>query len=287
MIHIAFRFDDPSLTSDHSLEKSIINICQRYAVKKNFSVIPYRKVNNELQAFTIQKAKHLINTEKNGWIEIYQHGYAHINHNKNGIPSEFSEESSASQYNKIIQGKSILDKLFLNQRRGFVPPWNTFNNATTSALSDKDFLFLSAGWKIPYPTEYFVPLLPRTCQITSLTDCIKQTVHFSSLNPIIIVVMHHYDFIESNKKQGKLSLDELEDCIKKLSAQEDILLTSLNDIAKKQSVSCSVNAILLHLKVSNLHWRFTNYMPNNCLINCSAFKLYTTIAKNILPTPKL
>lgn len=287
MIKIAFRFDDPSLTSDHSLEKRIIDICKRYAVKINFAVIPYKNINDELQVLTAQKAEHLINGEKNNWIEISQHGYAHINHNQNGIPSEFSEESCEKQYNKITQGRLIIDQLFVNQRRGFVPPWNTFNNATSCAISDSEFLFFSAGWEIPASTGFSVPLLPRTCQFTSLTDCLKQTKPFSSLNPIIIAVIHHYDFIESNKKKGKLSLNEFEDCIKNLCTQEDIQLSSLNDIAKELSISHSINAVLLHSRISNFHWRFKTYTPNNCLISCSSFKLYTAIAKNILLTPKL
>lgn len=286
MIKIAFRFDDPSLTSDHSLEKRVIDICKRYAVKINFAVIPYKNINGELQGLTAQKAEHLINGEKNNWIEISQHGYAHINHNKNGIPSEFSEGSHEKQYDKINQGKLILDQLFLNQRRGFVPPWNTFNNATSCVISDSDFLFFSAGWEMPASTNFSVPLLPRTCQISSLTDCLKRAKSFSSLSPIIIAVMHHFDFIESNKKQGKISLKEFEDCIK-LCNKKDIQLSSLNDIARELSISHSINAILLHTKISNFHWRFKRHIPNNCLINCSAFKLYTAIAKNILLTPKL
>jgi len=287
MIKIAFRFDDPSLTSDHSLEKEIINICNRYAVKINFAVIPFKQIDDQLHPFNKQKADHLINAERKGWIEISQHGYAHINHNNDGIPSEFSDDSIETQSNLLAKGKSVLDQLFLNQRRGFVPPWNTFNKTTSKVVSAKDFLFLSASWEIPPLTEFFVPLLPRTCQITSLTDCIRQTEKFSSLNPIIIVVMHHYDFIESNKKQGNLNLDIFESCVKKLTTQENILLTSLNNLAKEHSVSSSMNAFLLHSKISNLHWRLTNYTPNHCLINCSLFKLYATIIKNIFLKLKL
>jgi len=287
MIKIAFRFDDPSLTSDHLLEKQIINICNRYAVKINFAVIPFKKIDNKLHPLTQQKADHLINAEKNSWIEISQHGYAHINHNKDGIPSEFSDESTKVQSDLLAKGKSILDQLFLNQRRGFVPPWNTFNKTTSKVVSAKDFLFLSAGWEIPSQTNHLVPLLPRTCQITSLTDCITQTEPFSSLNPIIIVVMHHYDFIESNKEQGSLSLDMFENCIKNLTTHDNVVLTSLNDLAKEQSISSSSTAFLLHSKISNIHWRLANYTPNNCLINCSLFKLYATIIKNIFFKLKL
>ncbi|WP_198245568.1 DUF2334 domain-containing protein [methane-oxidizing endosymbiont of Gigantopelta aegis] len=106
MIKIAFRFDAPSVTSDHSLEKEIINICKAHDVKINFAVIPYKKNNGDLQALTKLHAKYLIDAEKNGWIEISQHGYAHINHNQNSTPSEFSDESIEKQYSWIHKGKS-------------------------------------------------------------------------------------------------------------------------------------------------------------------------------------
>lgn len=36
MINIALRFDDPSISSDHALEKEVIAICKRYRVKINW-----------------------------------------------------------------------------------------------------------------------------------------------------------------------------------------------------------------------------------------------------------
>ncbi|NOR70194.1 MAG: hypothetical protein GQ532_10985 [Methylomarinum sp.] len=86
MIKIAFRFDDPSFTSDHLLEKNIIEICKRYAVKINFAVIPYKEIDGQLHALNEKKAEHLIHAEKNNWIEISQHGYAYLNQNETGIP---------------------------------------------------------------------------------------------------------------------------------------------------------------------------------------------------------
>ena len=281
MIKIAFRFDDPSVTSDHSLEKEIINICKKYDVKINFAVIPYKKNNDSLQALTKQHIEHLINAEKNDWIEVSQHGYAHINHNRHGTPSEFSDESFEQQYNWIYKGKLLLDNLFLNQRRGFVPPWNTFNQVTCSVLNSNDFIFISAGWDIPPNANLSIPVLPRTCQATSLLDSLETTKNFSSLNPIIIAVIHHYDFIESNDK-GTFSLSEFENILRSLQAQKQTQLTSLNNIASEQSVFDSVNSSLLHKKWSNLHWRLAKHTPNDCLVNCSNAELFYSLAKNIL-----
>ena len=57
MIQIAFRFDDPSETSNHELEKEIIGLCCKYNVPVNFAVIPFRKINDQCRRWTARDTK--------------------------------------------------------------------------------------------------------------------------------------------------------------------------------------------------------------------------------------
>ena len=164
MIHIALRFDDPSISSDRDLEKNVIEICVRYGVKINFAVIPFKNINNKITPINKLSAEHLINSESKGHIEISQHGNAHTNFSQeNEKPSEFKGRSIDEQNHLLNCGKQVLDEVFGKKKRGLVPPWNSFDTNTIQAAISNDFTFISGGWDQPInQRSSAIKLLPRT-----------------------------------------------------------------------------------------------------------------------------
>ncbi len=81
----------------------------------------------------------------------HQHGWRHINWQKEGVRSEFgSERTPERQYEDILQGRTKMERIFgLNFVPVFTPPWNRFSTATLGALRKLDFKGISAT--APFP----------------------------------------------------------------------------------------------------------------------------------------
>ncbi len=81
----------------------------------------------------------------------HQHGWRHINWQKEGAESEFgSDRAPERQYEDILQGRTKMERIFgPNFVPVFTPPWNRFSTATLKALRKLDFKGISAT--APFP----------------------------------------------------------------------------------------------------------------------------------------
>mgnify|MGYP002700258740 CR=1 FL=1 len=264
MINIALRFDDPSVSSNHALEKEVIAICYRHGVKINFAVIPYKIIDEKLSPLTPSAAKHLVDAEDKGWIEISQHGHSHQNRSPAGLsPSEFTSCPLDDQLGFLNAGKNLLNEIFKKKNRGLVPPWNSFDKNTLVAARKLDFNFVSAGWELPLDyRESETKILPRTAQVSNLMIDVRKYRAYAALSPVIIAVIHHYDFIESNEKNAKFDLRGFEKIIKYISTSNHVRMTSLESIAKNLSSKNTFFAHSTHKFLLNtFNWRLQRYLP--------------------------
>ncbi|MEZ0123236.1 MAG: DUF2334 domain-containing protein [Candidatus Reddybacter sp.] len=263
MINIALRFDDPSISSNHELEKAVIAICAKYGVKINLAVIPYKLVDQTIKPLTALAARHLIEAEDKGWIEISQHGHSHQNcAPADKGPSEFKHRSFEEQIDLLNAGKGLLNDIFKKKNRGLVPPWNSFDKNTLLAAKQLDFNFISGGWELPL--DYREPetkILPRTGQASSLIMDANKYRDYAMLSPIIIAVLHHYDFIESNEKNSKFDLIQFEEIIKTITSTKYVRVTSLDSIARNLSQKNIFFGHSTHRFLSDtLNWRLQKYL---------------------------
>ena len=264
MINIAIRFDDPSITSNHALEEAVISICIQYGVKINFAVIPYRNIEHKLTPITPLAAKHLVDAQERELVEISQHGYSHQNRAPaDQFPSEFKNCCLEEQIDLLDAGKKLLDDIFLPKNRGFVPPWNSFDKNTLIAASKLNFNFISAGWVLPLDYRRVkTKILPRTAQVSNLITHIQKYRAYARLSPVIIAVIHHYDFIESNDKNAKFDLMGFEQIIKYITASKHVRITSLDSIANNLNSKNTFFAHSTHKLLSNnLNWRLQKLLP--------------------------
>ena len=272
MINVALRFDDPSITSDHKLEFEVIKICAKYGVKINLAVIPFKSIQQTIHPLTPIAAKHMVDAEEKGWIEISQHGYSHQKYKPCPAgPSEFKHRPFKEQLNLLNEGKDLLDGIFKTNKRGFVPPWNTFDSNTMLAAKELGFDFISAGWETPNNlNEHNIMVLPRTGQISDLVKDARKFKRYSALSPMIISVMHHYDFIESNENNPKFDLHEFEEIIKSITSMKHVRITSLSGISNELNTK---NIIFGHnaykLFTEKFNWRIKKHLPTSLLFHNS------------------
>ncbi|MBL4780856.1 MAG: DUF2334 domain-containing protein [Porticoccaceae bacterium] len=264
MINVALRFDDPSVSSNHKLEEAVIAICAKYGVKINLAVIPYKIIDQAIKPLTTFAAKHLLDAEDKGLIEISQHGHSHQNRSPaDKGPSEFKNCTFEEQLNLLSTGKKLLDGIFQKKNRGLVPPWNSFDENTLVATKKLGFTFISAGWDLPpgYKNPK-IKILPRTTQTSDLINEVNKYKAYTMLSPLIIAVLHHYDFIESNEKNAKFDLIEFENIIKNITTRKHVRVTSLDSIANNISSKNTFFGHATHKILSErLNWRLQKHLP--------------------------
>jgi len=275
MIRVAFRFDDPSPSSNQALECAIIEALASRKCSATLAVIPFKRVDGELVGLTKERATHLVDAAERGVAEIALHGFSHEQRGSapRGTQSEFAGLASADQVDLIAQGLARLKDIFGDAVSGFVPPWNSFDAATLDALERLSFRYVSGGWESPLPYRGVVAVLPRTCNLSSLETAVKEARRAHSLSPIIIAVMHHYDFSESGDENAIIDLSGFDKLLGLLAEQPDLTILPLRAIAACLTARDCRRGLKRHRIRQALHWRLQGYVPQYSLLPAPLWRL--------------
>ena len=198
MISVCFRLDDPSPVGDKEVEQRILEIFARRNIPLCVAAIPFAPApGGGLLALSRQNAGHLLDALRAGTIEIAQHGHSQLHRGTTtgrGTPSEFLGVPLAEQTRLITEGMAHLASFFGHQIKGFVPPWNTYDDITMQALVAAGFEFVSAG---PEVVKFdSLPVVPATCTLHNVRRTAERALYFQSLDPLLVVVFHPDDFEE-------------------------------------------------------------------------------------------
>lgn len=263
MITIALRFDDPSPTSDHVLERKIFSALQDLTIPATVAVVPVGLVGNTLIPIRKGNVPHLVEAQSAGLIEVAQHGYSHerLNQTNTGDPTEFFGVSSNEQTRRIHEGRLLLEQTFSVRLEGFIPPFNTYDATTTSILQNNGFTYLSGSYVTPLESPPNIRLIPRTSHVGQLRNAYAEARRQRWLNPVIIAIMHHYDFSEARENPGKLQLDKFQGDLRWLKQQGDVCFTTLGSIAQNLNVPHSWRIHNRHQRKNRLHWRIQRHLP--------------------------
>ncbi len=273
MISVSFRFDDPSPTSDHALERRLIKILAYNKVNASFAVVPFRiSKSNQLLEWDTESARHLTEAQQAGIIEVAQHGKTHtrVSHTANGAPSEFHGIPLQMQISAISHGLAHLRSIFGDTIKGFVPPWNTYDNLTAQAVNSLGLGYLSASWEIYRSGK--LPIIPRTCNLRSARSAIEASLRFQQLDPAVVIVLHPDDFEEfiypptADEPPPFTNLKEFEALVRWIVAKENIEVVKLSRLAErivsKSPLWCYENVSWLR----HLPFRLQSHFPRGILI---------------------
>ena len=251
---VALRYDDFSATSPIEIENAIRKMALRHKVPMTFGVIPNvtlgkaRDVGDgPTESLSEAKQEWLRESVKQGWLEVALHG---LNHRSVRVPqpSEFAGLSAEKQHEIIKQGKDSLNAWGL-QATTFIPPWNSYDEATLMALSKNGFNMLSAdalGEIINPSVTSPIRYLPSTCVLPDLPKAVRTALRtvseysseqIAKQGPLVVVAYFHpYDFLESNPHRGVISLPQFDRLLGGLSkareagALEVLTMGSLTDL---------------------------------------------------------
>ena len=288
MISVCFRFDDPSATSDHDLEKDIFAIFSSFGFSLTAAVIPYKKSKTgDITKISKENIAHLIEAEHLGIIDIAQHGHSHLRHGNGGDgrpcpPSEFSDVSMTEQKHLIKEGATLISSVFGHKIIGFVPPWNSYDQITANVLDELGFKYISAGWE-NFKSENLA-ILPRTCTMRNADKVIKEAVQFQELSPVIVVVFHPDEFEEfmSPPDPGEAppftNLSKLKEILNFINEHPNIELSTIKNI----TTAADQNRKLWTPHQLILPYRIKALVPPNMLFRSNRLKILLGMLKNAL-----
>lgn len=245
----------------------IFDMLQRHGVCVTVAAIPAHQGPQGPMSLDKTNVAHLIAAHQSGIIEIAQHGFSHASHGRPiaiGENSEFAAVSVPEQRFMIENGKRILEEVFGTPIRGFVPPWNTYDQGTLVALEGAGFSYLSAGWEY---SEHHPKLIsvPRTCQIAELPRAVKLAKKYAGHNPYIVAVMHHYDIKEDDCPGEAISLGSLENIFARLGDESDVQCKTLSKIADEMA-SDAQGWLASHRNRAKLPYALRKYVPREMLM---------------------
>jgi hypothetical protein len=163
---------------------------------------------------------------EDGILDISMHGYSHQTNSPDYL-SEFANLDYDGQVEKLTEGKKYLENITGARVTTFLPPWNTYDLNTLSALEETGFTILSANKKGLAVKGSNLQYLPISCELPELQDAVKAARNSSDDQPLVVALLHDYDFLDINNVIGVLTYREFFDLIDWVSAQDDVRIISI------------------------------------------------------------
>ena len=224
----------------------LLRIFQEHNIPCTYGVIPYASDTftddpANCVAMDLETAGRLTGAVRSGLVEVALHGFAHrdnaIAPKSPGSESEFRGLSYSSQLRMLSSGKATLESLYRVSVTTFIPPWDSYDENTLRALEDLGFEMVSSSGQT-YAIAANARLqrlrfLPYTCMPGHLREAIEFARVSSDPDPIIVVLLHAFNFVEYDRDRGQFTCQSFDDLLSWLAAQPDIATQTLAGAAKK------------------------------------------------------
>ncbi len=236
-ITFAFRYDDYSATSGDAVDQAVIGAFARHGMACTFGVIPFVTTGNfrdpspcETLPLTDQKVRLLSRAVADGAVDVALHGCIHRTVRAEPPHSEFAGESLAAQAEKIARGKAYLEQRLGVRIDVFVPPWNSYDRDTLTALRQAGIGCIAANRYGAVDGDRGTQFLPITIELPDVRRAVDEARESSDPEPIVGVLMHPYDFKESGDARAQLTGEDLERELAWLAAQDDVRVASIGTL---------------------------------------------------------
>ena len=227
-ISVVFRYDDFHIRKPREFEVNLLNMFKKYKIPVTFAVIPFSYSPDPITRAIAEILKDGI---ESGILEVALHGYSHRD-NRTGQgrkSTEFSGLELKDQIQKITEGKKLLEDVLGTSITTFIPPYSTYDMNTLEVIEEAGFKTISGGRVGIINSRSKLNFLPGTCRLHKFKEIVKLTREKSYSNPVIVVVIHMYEFDELARNKEKLTHADLETILSWIKQQEDIHVRTINE----------------------------------------------------------
>ena len=238
LVNVIFRYDDYSANSVTDAELKIIEIFRKHGIPITFGVIPFKVAGDvhdpsqqDLLPLDSVKGEILKTGYEEGILDISMHGYSHQS-NSSAYLSEFAYLDYKEQAKRLSEGKEYVQNVTGAPVTTFLSPWNTYDLNTLSALEKSGFSTLSANKKGLVTKSSNLHYLPVSCGLAELKDAVKAARKSSDNQPLVVALLHDYDFLDINDVTGVLTFQEFFELIDWVSAQGDVNILSISQASE-------------------------------------------------------
>lgn len=284
MIRLAFRFDDPALTSDHALERRIVDTFRNAGCPLTCAVVPFCCDSAKPRPITAEAVPHLVDAQRSGHVEVALHGFCHREHArmKNRCRTELVGIAKDHQRELLLAGKSHLEEVFSTRIGGFVPPWNSYDRVTLDLLPELGFSYVSASWDLVSEDSLPIPVIPRTCNLVHLKEAVAEARQYAPLDSVVVGILHHFDFSESGDTEARTDLSELSQLLAWTRNQPDLDVTTIAYLAEGLVPERCAASLRLARRSGKMHWRLQRLLPRYVFLHAGRLPLWTSLTKRAL-----
>jgi len=233
---VVFRLDDVSASSDHAVEQILFETFFESGIPLTVGAIPFLcdgdvhdpAAEGELP-LPQEKLAFLAERRARGGLEVAQHGCSHQVRSGVGYRTEFCGRPVSEQRAVIARGKALLEGYF--PVNSFIPPWNSYDEATLQALAELGFEVLSADVFGPLRAAGGLQFLPSTTSLGQLSRALEAAGNARASRAVIVVLLHAYDFRESGSARATMAAGELKDLLEALPRDSGFRFLTLEGCA--------------------------------------------------------
>jgi glycosyltransferase involved in cell wall biosynthesis/predicted deacetylase len=274
-IRVVFRYDDCSARSSLELERGFVDAFAACGAQVTLGVIPAvvegsfrdREPQTEL-SLPAEKIAWLKSAAAAGHAEIALHGYTHQLSSDKEL-TEFAGCPESQQEAKISAGTAALAELFGGLVTTFIPPWNSYDAATLAVLEQHGFTCLSASVRGPFSIPTSLDLLPGCCHFDALKNVVRVARILRRANPVVVVVIHDFDFFESGNRDAYMSVADFATRLREVAAMPGVQLLSLRQACAGGAAARLPSLLEPHrlwwTRIQRFSWRYRSLLDNQVL----------------------
>lgn len=192
-VNFFFRDDDAGWSNNQL--SMLLDVFERYEVPLDIAAIPCAVTKETLNLIyrRLQRSPQ--------FIDVHQHGYAHVNHEQTGRKCEFGNARSLEQQlSDIRTGKFLLERAFgVSTVSIFTPPWNRCTAVTAHCLREAGFQVLSRDltaiplqvsglFELPISIDWFAKHKGNRVTFEELAG---ETISAIRTQPQVGIMLHH------------------------------------------------------------------------------------------------
>lgn len=246
---VVLRYDDVTPHSNSALERELYAHTDRLGATVMVGVVPMLPSARANALRTPASARDVATKiallkryARKGVVEIALHGYRHEDTDVMTAPrSEFAGVAPAQQRIWVGEAARWMKSTLDIEAWAFIPPWNSYDDSTLSALAENGISVISAARSGPVAGASELAFLPATSYPQRLEQAISEFEQAGDCEALLTVVMHPFDFaggedMPNFRRDEQISLPQFFESLAMLKARGRVRFLSAQSLLKEGTI---------------------------------------------------